>query len=379
MRTLRVAIVGCGKIADQHVQAIQRIPGSTVVAVCDREPLMARQLAERFGIGGCHADLAELLQVDKPDIVHITTPPQSHHALAMQCLEAGCHVYLEKPFTVTAGEAETLIAAAQGADRLVTAGHNYQFSFEMLRMRGILDGGFLGGAPVHLESYWSYDLGDINYVGPLLGNPDHWVRRLPGGLLQNIVSHGIARLAEFLDDDITDLVARAHQSEQLRELGGQEVLDELRVLIRDRKGTTATFCFSTQMKPGLNLLRIHGPKNSISVDLAGGSVIAHRGRSFKSYLTYLLPPLLAAREHLRNAWQNTIGIFRRRIYQDSGMKELIERFHLAVGAGGPPPIPYREVLLTAHIMDAIFERMRDGGQGPLGAATLPKAPGANPA
>jgi predicted dehydrogenase len=379
MSTLRVAIVGCGKIADQHVQAIQRIAGSSVVAVCDREPLMAQQLAERFGIGGCHADLAELLRVEKPDVVHITTPPQSHHALAMQCLEAGCHVYLEKPFTVTAGEAEALVAAAQRAGRLVTAGHNYQFSFEMLRMRGVLGGDFLGGPPVHLESYWSYDLGDINYVGPLLGNPDHWVRRLPGGLLHNIVSHGIARLAEFLDDDITDLVARAHQSEQLRSLGGQEVLDELRVLIRDRKGTTATFCFSTQMKPGLNLLRIHGPKNSISVDLASGSVIAHRGRSFKSYLTYLVPPLLAAREQLRNAWQNTIGIFRRRIYQDSGMKELIERFHLAVAAGGPPPIPYREVLLTARIMDAVFERMRDGGQGPLVASPPPPALAANPA
>jgi len=373
MSTLRVAIVGCGKIADQHVQAIQRIVGSSVVAVCDREPLMAQQLAERFGIGGCHSDLAELLRVEKPDVVHITTPPQSHHSLAMQCLASGCHVYLEKPFTVTATEAEALVAAAQRVGRLVTAGHNYQFSFEMLRLRDILKGDFLGGPPVHLESYWSYDLGDVNYVGPLLGNPDHWVRRLPGGLLHNIVSHGIARLAEFLDDDITDLVALAHQSEQLQQLGGQEVLDELRVLIRDRKGTTATFCFSTQMKPGLNQLRILGPKNSISVDLVAGSVVAHRGRSFKSYLTYLVPPLLAAREHLRNAWQNATGIFRRRIYQDSGMKELIERFHVAVGVGGPPPIPYREVLLTARIMDAVFERMRDGGHGPLVAS--PPAPG----
>jgi predicted dehydrogenase len=378
MSALRVAIVGCGKIADQHVQAIQRIAGSSVVAVCDREPLMAQQLAERFGIGGCHADLAELLRVEKPDVVHITTPPQSHHALALQCLEAGCHVYLEKPFTVTAAEAADLVAAARRVGRLVTAGHNYQFSFEMLRLRGLLANEFLGGPPVHIESYWSYDLGDVNYVGPLLGNPDHWVRRLPGGLLHNIVSHGIARLAEFLEDDITDLVARAHQSEHLRHLGGKEVLDELRVMIRDRKGTTAMFCFSTQMKPGLNLLRIHGQRNSVSVDLSSGSVVLHRGRSYKSYLTYLVPPLLAAREQLRNAWQNMVGILRRRIYQDSGMKELIERFHLAIATDGSPPIPYREVLLTARIMDAIFARMHEQGPGldgdeeDPGAGALPR-------
>jgi len=89
---LRIAIVGCGKIADQHVQAIQRIAGSRVVAVCDREPLMARQLAERFGIEGCFADLGELLRIARPDVVHITTPPQSHHDLAIQCLESGSHV-----------------------------------------------------------------------------------------------------------------------------------------------------------------------------------------------------------------------------------------------------------------------------------------------
>lgn len=365
---LRVAIVGCGKIADQHVQAVQRIGRDRIVAVCDREPLMARQLAERFAIDGCFDDAAELLRAIQPDVVHITTPPQSHHALAIQCIDSGSHVYLEKPFTVTASEAAAIIGAAERRGRLVTAGHNYQFSFEMLRMRKLLESGLLGGAPLHVESWWSYDLSDASYVGPLLGNPDHWVRRLPGGLLHNIVSHGIARLAEFLDDELTDIVARGHQSEALRRMGGKEVLDELRVLLRDRKGTTATFCFSTQIKPGLNQLRLHGPVNSLTVDLNSGSVIPHHGRSYKSYLTYLAPPLVAAREHLVNGWRNLIGILRQDIYQDSGMTALIDRFHAAVSAGGPPPIPYREVLLTARIMDVVFASMHEAGQA------LPTAP-----
>jgi predicted dehydrogenase len=204
----------------------------------------------------------------------------------------------------------------------------------------------------------------------LLGNPNHWVRRLPGGLLHNLVSHGIARIAEFLDDELTDIVARGHQSEQLFRMGGQEVFDELRVLVRDRKGTTATFCFSTQIKPGINQLRLCGPVNSVTVDFNSGSVIAQRGRSFKSYLTFLAPPLLAAREHLASGWRNLVGIVRQDIYQDSGMTELIDRFHAAVRADGPPPIPYREVLLTARIMDEVFARMRDSGPGPV--CTAPK-------
>jgi predicted dehydrogenase len=367
---MRAAIIGCGKIADQHVQAIHRIPGGTIVAACDKEELMAGQLAERFRIGAHFADAGEMLRAVSPDVVHITTPPQSHYALGRQCLEAGAHVYLEKPFTVTAPEAESLVGLAQERGLVITAGHNYQFTPEMLEMRRLVKSGFLGGRPVHLESYWSYDLGDTSYVGPLLGNPNHWVRRLPGQLLHNIISHGIARLAEFLDEDIDELIVSAHQSAKLRSLGGQEVLDELRVLIRDRQGTTAMFCFSTQIKPGLNQFRVCGPVNSISVDLTSGSVITHEGRSYKSYLTFLVPPINSARAHFANARRNAFNIFRQRMHQDSGMKELIDQFYRSVQQKGPLPMSYREIVLTARIMDSIFAHMRDSNARALAAGTV---------
>ena len=97
---LKVAIVGCGKIADAHASQIERIKGCEIVGVCDREPLMARQLYERFPVKRYFSDLGELLGEAKPDVVHITTPPKSHFDLAKLCLEWGCHVYVEKPFTL---------------------------------------------------------------------------------------------------------------------------------------------------------------------------------------------------------------------------------------------------------------------------------------
>jgi len=362
---LRVGIVGCGKIADQHVQAIHRIPDCEVVALCDREPLMAKQLGERFGISACFSELSEMLEAALPDVVHITTPPKSHYSLAKQCLESGSHVYLEKPFTITAGEAESLIRVAERRDLKITAGHNLQFTPETLEMRQLLAQGFLGGKPVHLESYFSYDLGDTTYVNALLGNRQHWVRQLPGQLLHNIISHGIAKLAEFLGDDLIEIVATAHQSEQLKNLGAPEVLDELRVLIRDKSGTTAFFCFSTQIK-GLNELRIYGPVNSVMVDIATGSLTRKQSRAYKSYLTYFIPPLKNAREHLRNAGCNVINFLRRRRYQDFGMKELIERFYNSIRLRGEPPIPYREIILTARIMDEIFSQIYRDSERQLG-------------
>jgi predicted dehydrogenase len=353
---LRVTIVGCGKIADQHVHAIRRIPECSIVAVCDQELLMAQQLADRFKIPGIFSNGQEMLKAVSPDVVHITTPPQSHYTLARECLEAGSHVYLEKPFTVNAEEAESLIELAERKKLKITAGHNLQFTSEMLEMRRLVKSGFFGGKPIHAESYFTYDLGDRNYAGALLGNRQHWVRQLPGQLLHNIISHGLAKLAEFLDDDLIEIVGIAHQSEQLRNLGATEVLDELRVLIRDKSGTTAFFCFSTQVR-GLNQLRIYGPAGSITADTAAGIVIRTPNRSYKSYLTYFIPPLNSAREHVRNASRNVVNFVRQRLYQDFGMKELIERFYDSIRKGTPVPIPYREIVLTARIMDEIFDQI----------------------
>ena len=109
---LRVAIVGCGKIADAHASQIRRIPGCEIVGVCDSEPLMARQLFERFPVGAHFSDVNALIAEARPQVVHITTPPASHFDLARRCLERGCHVYVEKPFTLHAADAERLIALA---------------------------------------------------------------------------------------------------------------------------------------------------------------------------------------------------------------------------------------------------------------------------
>jgi predicted dehydrogenase len=354
---LRAAIIGCGKIADQHVLAMQRIANCKLVAVCDREIIMAKQLAERFGVEGCFDNPAELLEQSRPDVVHITTPPQSHFSLGQQCLDFGSHVYVEKPFTVTAGEANSLVQLAKDRNLKITAGHNLQFTPEMLKMRRLVEEGFLGGQPVHLESHFSYELGDAGYVGAFLGNPEHWLRKLPGQLFHNILSHGLAKLVEFLDSDITEIVALAHQSRNLQNVRGHEVLDELRVLLRDATGKTAFFCFTTQIKPALNHLYIFGPRNSLVVNHVDGTVVREKGSSFKSYLTFFMPPLLAAREQLGAACANIAAFCGRRLYHDFGMKELIERFYTSIRYGGEPPISYREIVSVAQIMDEVFAQV----------------------
>ena len=355
---LKVAIVGCGKIADAHASQIQRVGGCEIVGVCDRELLMAKQLYERFPVKRYFADLSDLVSEARPDVVHITTPPESHFEIARFCLENGCHVYVEKPFTVDAEEAGRLVDLAYQCGLKLTAGHNYQFSHAARRMRALVETGYLGEPPVHMESYYGYDLGDPSYARALLGDKYHWVRRLPGKLLHNVISHGIARIAEFLTSDDPQVIACGFASPLLKGIGETEIVDELRVMISEEERTTAYFTFSSQMKPVLQEFRIYGSKNGLILDQSHEVLIRLRGAKFKSYADYFIPPVLLAKQYLGDLLSNTSLFLNRDFHMDSGMKYLIESFYHSIREDAPVPIPYREILLTAKIMDAIFDQLR---------------------
>ena len=317
---LKVAIVGCGKIADAHVSQIQRIPGCQIVAVCDKEPLMATQLCRRFVVKEHFSDIEQLLTKARPDVVHITTPAETHFDIARVCLEMGCHIYVEKPFTLYSEEAATLVTLAQEKGLKLTAGHDDQFSHVARRMRLLINSGYLGGPPVHMESYFGYDLGDPAYARALLTDKNHWVRKLPGRLLHNIISHGIARIAEFLTTEVPQVIAHGFVSPQLKRMGESEIIDELRVIISEADTTTAYFTFSSQMRPSLHQFRIYGPDGGLIVDQDQELLIKLRGRRLKSYAEPFITPVSVALQHLGNVRTNVAKFLARDFHMRSGMK-----------------------------------------------------------
>ena len=270
------------------------------------KPLMAKQLYERFPVKGYFTDLAELMSEARPDVVHITTPPESHFDIARFCLEHGCHVYVEKPFTLDAEQAQQLVDLATEKGLKLTVGHNYQFSHVARRMRALVESGYLGGPPVHMESYYGYDLGDPSYARALLGDKHHWVRRLPGKLLHNMISHGIARIAEFLTSDHPQVIAHGFVSPLLKGIR------------RNRNRGRAS---SHHLRGGAN----HGLFHFLLADEAFastsfGSTVrrtvsfstritkscsSFAATKFKSYADTFIPPVLFAKQHLGNLREET--------------------------------------------------------------------------
>ncbi len=356
IKKLRVGIVGCGMIADQHADQLLYVPGCELAAVCDTDELMARQLAERFRVPAVFTSAEEMLRSGGLDAVHVTTPAQSHYPLAAMALAAGCHVYVEKPFTLNAAEADGLLDLAAKAGLRITVGHNLQFSPEALRLRKLVREGFLGGPPVHVESVQCYSHADPTYGRAVLADPTHWVRTLPGSLLHNLISHGVSKIAEFLEGDSPELVSISFPSPYLVRHGLGDIVDEVRAVIRDERGTTAFFLFTTQFGAASQELRLFGTSGNLVLDNTYRTVRRVSPSRHKSYLRYFLAPLTLAREEARNARINVRQFLRKQLQMDFGMRKLMELFYDAIRQGAPDPISHAEIRRTARIMDAIFSQ-----------------------
>ena len=229
---------------------------------------------------------------------------------------------MEKPFTLYAREAERLIRLATERALKITVGHDDQFSQVARRMRSAVGSGYLGEAPVHMESYYCYELSHTGYSGALLGDKNHWVRRLPGKLLHNIISHGIARISEHLTSDAPKVIAHGFISPLLKSHGETEIIDELRVIISEESGRTAYFTFSSQMRPGLHAFAIYGAKNGLLLDQDQETLIRLRGKRHKSYAEKFIPPVNIARQSLSNLRTNLSLFLKRDFHMKAGMHYL---------------------------------------------------------
>ena len=353
--TLKIAIVGCGKIADAHVEEIRKIPSVHLSAVCDLEPIMAEQLAVRYSVPCWYSDVATMLDTEKPDVLHITTPPQSHLALTRQAVAAGCHVFIEKPVALLHRDVEAIIAAATGAGRKIAVNYWPNFEAPALELRRLFDDGTLGSA-VHVESFYGYDLaGEYGMV--LRRDPEHWVHRLPGRLFQNVLDHVLNKIVPFLDDEepLIQAIGYCGDSGGIEARPGQ-LLDELRVMLQGVH-VTAYATFSAHARPVGHSLRVYGTRNSAYVDFVARTLVLEREQTFPSALGRLVPPFLVAKDYLRQGLKNVNSFSHARFHYFDGMRRLLSEFYLSIERDSPPPIAYSEILRVSSMMERIFEQV----------------------
>ena len=148
-----------------------------------------------------------------------------------------------------------------------------------------------------MESYYCYDLGSEGYAKALLGDRKHWVRKLPGKLLHNIISHGIARISEFLTTETPDIIAHGFTSNFLKSIDETEIIDELRVIVVGTPGgrnrVFHLFLPDAPLPASFPGVR---PENALVLDHDHQTLIRMSGGRHKSYLEKFVPPLVFAKQ-----------------------------------------------------------------------------------
>ncbi len=146
-KKVKIGIIGTGWIAEAHVNSYKNMPDVEIVAMADLIPGKAEAFAEKFGIENCRfyeSDEALLAAEKNLDGVSICTYNGTHASCAINALNAGINVMLEKPFTVTLEEAVEVMKAEKKSGKILTIGFQPRMSENMKMIKKIVDSGELG-------------------------------------------------------------------------------------------------------------------------------------------------------------------------------------------------------------------------------------------
>jgi predicted dehydrogenase len=147
---LRIGITGCGHAARFHVRRLLALDGVRLVGCADPDPAAAQALAAMIpgingeGAVGAFTDHGQLLRKTAPDALAIFTPHRAHYRPSMDALQAGCHVFVEKPLSTNPQEAVDIVNVARGRNLKVAVGHQYRLRPSLAEARKRVAEGNIG-------------------------------------------------------------------------------------------------------------------------------------------------------------------------------------------------------------------------------------------
>jgi predicted dehydrogenase len=278
---LRHAVIGVGAgVLGMHLPALA-LESVQVVGATDVDAERGRGHAEELGCP-FFVDHRRLLAETRPDVAVVLTPHPFHAPIAIDCLEAGCHVLVEKPMAVHVAEADAMIAAAERADRLLAVNFQQRFRPEVQTARRLIDNGQLGQIQrVELVETWTrtaayYKLGA--WRGTWAGEG--------GGVLLNQAPHGLDLLC-YLAGMPSRLVAWTR-----RLIQKIETEDTAHAMLEWSSGALGTVHISTAEAGQPQRLEIHGTAGALRVE-RGGLVVHRFDSDLREFIAHSPEPFAA--------------------------------------------------------------------------------------
>lgn len=206
---MKYALIGCGRISPNHIEAAKN-NRLDFTAMCDVLPDVMEEKTEKFCLDNVnkYTDYKELLEKEKPELVAICTESGKHAAIALDCIESGCNVIIEKPIALSIDDANAIIEAGKRKGVLVCANHQNRFNKSVQYMRKALEEGRFGKLS-HGAAHVRWNRGEHYYTqAPWRGT---WAQ--DGGCLMNQCIHNIDLLRWMMGDEVEEVMAYTDQLE----------------------------------------------------------------------------------------------------------------------------------------------------------------------
>jgi predicted dehydrogenase len=326
--TLRVGLVGCGKMGLHHLAAIAKAPGATVVGVAD--PLADPVELKGFIPADARvvADVEALLTDTRPDVVHIVTPPHTHAAIARRLIEAGVHIYVEKPFAMSRTEAEEILALAAKHGVQVCSGHQNLFERPAIIAREQI--GTIGKL-VHILSFFSF----------------RQVRRTisPVEQAKDILPHAVYPLVDQLR------AGTGIQNAPITVVGVDvKTSGDVYALLRLGE-CTGVLVVTLSGRPIEQYQEIVGTNGMMRADYVTGSATRLLGPGTGPGI--LLTPFRRAWQTLTAATKNVFSIVTGHHGSYPGLTVLVKSFYQSITAGSAAPMTPQSIIDTVDICERI--------------------------
>ena len=271
------AVVGTGFIGAVHVEALRRL-GVQVHGVVGSTHERAQARSRELGLPPAYASFQAMLDDERVEVVHVTSPNHLHHAQARAAIEAGKHVVCEKPLTMTSAESADLLRAAEKAKLVHAVNYNLRFYPVCQHVHGMVAAGELGEVRLvsgHYLQDWLLQDTDWNWrVDPRLGGDLRAVADI-GSHWMDLTTFLLGKRIRSAMADLTTFISRR---------GGREVKteDAATILLRFEDGARGAVTVS-QVSPGRKnslVFEIDGSRSAAAWDSERPDElwIGHRGR-----------------------------------------------------------------------------------------------------
>jgi len=347
MDLVRYGIIGTKGVGRTHLRLAQKHPNVNLTALVDIDSDTVALQARKTCTQG-FTDYRDLLDADLVDAVSIATPHNLHGEIGLACLNAGVHIFVEKPLSNTLSAAEAMLSAAALSDLKICVGHQYRTYSTPQRMKELIDSGVLGPLQRILWTWLEFRADSYYRRDPWRCN---W-RQAGGGVLLNQTSHDLDLICWLAGAPVE---VSAQIGKQLHSY--LEVEDIACATVRFEGGALGSFQGSVNQPGAFSLRQLAGDRammviqdvKSLTGDLTDEILLGHYGDN----LSTMTANIEAITGQPSISWES-INTEPSSIDSPTGHERLLDSFVMAILQGRDPYVTGQSARMTVEFINAII-------------------------